>query len=366
VKFNLCAACVDVFGDIKLLAQCVVMATRDRTALFLRYREEANAIHDVPRRRTGAAGNGHGGDEEDPRPLLGEASCRGPLKRTRLLAQAPEPNWVSVYRDLVDDIAEVDNLLGQLRGLHARHLLPSFGKGDGATVTLETEITTAAKELSTALHAAERKMRLLGGPEDDEEVVVRRNVQKRFAAQLQDQSMNFRLKQKEYLSELRGQRDGTGETGPGIGLTSLARGGSIDVRAGSMRHSISDSENYVALAEEDDELDDYDAQQHVRDLRGGERLAAERNREIAKIAASINDLATIVKDLAGLVVDQGTVLDRVDYNVEEVRSTTKAAVRQLRIADRYQRKRHAFWCIVILALGCAIMAVCLLMKWTSS
>jgi hypothetical protein len=31
---------------------------------------------------------------------------------------------------------------------------------------------------------------------------------------------------------------------------------------------------------------------------------------------SINDLAVIFKDLALLIVDQGTVLDRIDYNIE--------------------------------------------------
>jgi syntaxin 16 len=94
-------------------------------------------------------------------------------------------------------------------------------------------------------------------------------------------------------------------------------------------------------------------------------LTSERNREITKIATSINDLATIVKDLAVLVVDQGTVLDRVDYNIEDVRSDTERAVKQLKIADRYQRKRHAFWCILFLALGCGFMSVLLMFKWLS-
>lgn len=64
----------------------------------------------------------------------------------------------------------------------------------------------------------------------------------------------------------------------------------------------------------------------------------ERNREIDAIAASIRDMAGVMKDMSQLVVEQGTILDRIDYNVEETQFRTQDAAEQLRQAERFQRK----------------------------
>jgi syntaxin 16 len=318
------------------------MATRERTALFLRYREEARALHGEPSRlRSRSRLPANGAPEAAAPPLP------GPVKRARTGAQ--EPEWLFIYKDLVGDMAEVDKTLTRLSALYARHLLPSFGDGDHAA--LEADIRALAAELTRMLHGAESKVRHVGAAaEAGDEALVRRNVQKRFATQLQDLSMTFRRKQKDYLSELRGQREAVGDGSPtadgGIGVDAS---GSTGVLV-----DLGDSRSFGGTAFADAQLERVDDRS---------ALAEGRAREIAKIAANINDLASIVKDLATLVVDQGTLLDRVDYNVEEVQATTKDAVRELRIADRYQRKRHAFWCIVFLAIGCGVMLCLLLLRW---
>lgn len=52
---------------------------------------------------------------------------------------------------------------------------------------------------------------------------------------------------------------------------------------------------------------------------GMEAYAEERDREVQNILQSINDLGQIMKDLSVLVIDQGTILDRIDYNMDQVR-----------------------------------------------
>lgn len=60
----------------------------------------------------------------------------------------------------------------------------------------------------------------------------------------------------------------------------------------------------------------------------------QRDREITSIAESITDLADLFKDLSGLVIDQGTLLDRIDYNVETMANDMEGAVKELNVATK--------------------------------
>lgn len=61
----------------------------------------------------------------------------------------------------------------------------------------------------------------------------------------------------------------------------------------------------------------------------------ERDRELTEIAKSIASLAELFKDLSALVIDQGTLLDSVEYNIEQTAVQMSEAVKELDIATRY-------------------------------
>jgi hypothetical protein len=60
-----------------------------------------------------------------------------------------------------------------------------------------------------------------------------------------------------------------------------------------------------------------------------------RNRELNEIAKSIAQLAELFKDLSALVIDQGTLLDSVEYNIEQTAVQMSEAVQELNMATKY-------------------------------
>ena len=57
----------------------------------------------------------------------------------------------------------------------------------------------------------------------------------------------------------------------------------------------------------------------------------QREREINDIAKGIIELADIFKDLQTMVIDQGTMLDRIDYNIERLAVDVKGAEKELTV-----------------------------------
>lgn len=61
----------------------------------------------------------------------------------------------------------------------------------------------------------------------------------------------------------------------------------------------------------------------------------QRTNELTQIASSISELAELFRDLGNMVVEQGTVLDSVEYNVQQTAAHAKGAVEELVVATKY-------------------------------
>jgi syntaxin 16 len=59
-----------------------------------------------------------------------------------------------------------------------------------------------------------------------------------------------------------------------------------------------------------------------------------RDRELTEIAKSIATLAELFKDLSVLVIDQGTLLDSVEYNIERTAVDLEESVKELKVATK--------------------------------
>lgn len=93
-------------------------------------------------------------------------------------------------------------------------------------------------------------------------------------------------------------------------------------------------------------------------LHTNDAAIAQREREIEDIAQGIIELSDLFRDLQNMVIDQGTMLDRIDYNVERMYEDVKGADQELKVASGYQRrttKRKIILLLIILIVGLFIL-----------
>ena len=325
------------------------MATRNLTRTFLTLRQNL-------RRRPARAGGGALGGGGDGGATGGATAGGVSFEEAR---SSLPPHWVDTVDDVNEDIADITRKIDQLRATHKKRLLVRFDETEGAqdrTIDILTQQTTAK------FREAERKLKRIGqlraGAEaSGSEQGVRKNIQRSLAVQLQNLSMDFRKCQKAYLQQLKKQKEGNmgdlfgGGGGGGGGSDPLGGGGGGGGGFGGTAAADAD------LGFTDDQM---------LYLEQVETEVEDRDQEIVKIAKNIEELATIFKDLATLVIDQGTILDRIDYNMEQVVETTKKGMVQLNKAEEYQKSTRPLKCICVLLILILVLAIILYNKWKSN
>lgn len=68
-------------------------------------------------------------------------------------------------------------------------------------------------------------------------------------------------------------------------------------------------------------------------LTSNDAAIMQREREITDIAKGIIELADIFKELQTMVIDQGTMLDRIDYNVERLAVHVREADKEMTVVS---------------------------------
>lgn len=91
------------------------------------------------------------------------------------------------------------------------------------------------------------------------------------------------------------------------------------------------------------------------------RIIRQREQEIANIVQSIQDLNTIFKELAGMVSEQGEMVDRIDYNIEHAGIKVEEGLKQLQQASKQQAKNRKMKCILCLGPGLIVLLLILVL-----
>jgi len=258
-------------------------------------------------------------------------------------AAALPPQWVDDVDAVHAELSDISRLMSILQSMHASRVGSVFGRD---LEDMEGKIDRMTRDITDKFRVAERLLQRVGAATrraGGEEAVIGANVQRSLAKKLQELSVEFRQKQRKYLADVRAQK----------------LGGSAAER--ESRFGIDLDEGGGGMGNSDEFGGGFTTQQMavVDDL---QEAVQSRDKEIADIAKSIEELGAIFKELAVLVIDQGTILDRIDYNMEAVVEHTKTGIQQLEKAEKHQKNARPMKCIICLLCVIAVLLLILIMK----
>lgn len=316
------------------------MASRDHSVLFRRKRDGYRKF-DRPR---GGYQRGNGGEDDERlarRKLLnGDRGTGGP--------EAPRPIWVDI-RDAVEDrFADLEKKLRTLRETQDEILIDTIGN---RSEELNRTVDKLCGDVSSIVRGVNRKIRRLGRVEgvSPKEAKLRNAITMELSMRHRSFLKEFRSSRKEFMQKLLAVR-GTEED-------------DLFGRSGTMSPlgEPSPSSRVPGGSSKSIEYDDVDIEaNNGRSRRGNvleqlqkegnteHDLLVERDRDIAKITKSITELADMFDEVNMIIVDQGTIMDRIDYNMDVVVEKSKKGVFELEKAEEHQKSNRALKCIAIL------------------
>jgi syntaxin 16 len=304
------------------------MSTRDLTKDFLRYR--------ALRKRSTADYVQHPSSENDSSKvrLTGGDVEMDDLEGGSFRNDGSEHRQWMDYRDAVENnFYELSEILKKLEIAH-KEAIESFDKRP-----YQVESERLANKVTNLLRDTDKSIKRIYVPEmlseDPQENSIRKNVQVELSQKLYSLTVNFRKAQKDYMKKKMDQE-----------------------------HTLKEARKMSKYVDEKTAAEDI-SEHMIQELATTTNLINERDQEIANIAKSVQEIAEMFRDLSSLIIEQGTVLDRIDYNLEVALERTTAGVVHLEEAEKEQKKNRAVKCIFCLTLTTTICASLYILKKTN-
>ncbi|ETO24580.1 hypothetical protein RFI_12577 [Reticulomyxa filosa] len=263
------------------------------------------------------------------------------------------PVWTETLELIDDDLHKIEQQISLLQSSHANRLRINFNDTKYQDIQVQ-ERTRSITKLFREVENNLKKVVVMGNEKPNEtlpyqERLIRLNVMRSRAMKVQGLTKTFRHAQREFLEKLSKQE---------------AMGNRlID---GNIKNTLPPLEK----------LEQGFTIEQLQQLEKVEHESSQRTRDIIAIAKSIHELAQLFKELSVLVVEQvliffsifdfsktwtknkinkskkkkkGSILDRIDYNVERTVDTIKFAQKEVLRSEKYQKASRSILCIFELA-----------------
>ncbi|CCF59979.1 hypothetical protein KAFR_0I01990 [Kazachstania africana CBS 2517] len=315
---------------------------RDRTNLFLSYRRTFSHFADSLGTKNNNINDEFVGDGNDI-----ELESYPMITHNQENNTLP-PLFVDIARDIDEYLDQTNRRMEQLMKLYRKNSLPGFEDNTKDEKMIE-ELSIKILELFQRCYNVIKKLKtifqeqfLQGKQLNKSELIILDNLTKQYADKIQWESNKFRILQNNYLKYL--NKD---DLKPILPKNNKE----------SSQLLLLEEENVGGKERLDRDIESYSRHtlQTQMNKRSNERYLQERDEEITKLATSVFEVSTIFKEMQHLIIDQGTIVDRIDYNLENTVIELKSANRELDKATHYQKRTQK--CKIILFLSLCVLVL---------
>lgn len=278
-----------------------------------------------------------------------------------------QPNWMRKYEDVAYSLIKIKTKIDDLVQVQDSTARSVLNENLGNKLKVQEQAKDISRLISTS-HSNIKALKQCTRSQNRLEVVLLRNVEKKLMIELQSTTERFQQSQTAFIEGQKSIEQNSKLIFENVSTSfDLTDNNSVDTFDNFLNMNVSTTSRSIPDDNEDDRLDNYfqlpatglsiNQKQLMLIEADNSKMIQSREQEVSKIVDSIQDLNSVFKDLSQMVQEQGTILDRIDYNIECTQTKVFEGYSQLQKAEKYQRKNKRVYCILILASAIMFMIV---------
>jgi syntaxin 16 len=222
-------------------------------------------------------------------------------------------NYVESYKKVNNILDELLTNFASLKSFQQERIKPKFVDEDIENKKIDKEIDKLIIKMMKKIKFCEALTKMIKDKKNEQNTIldkVKNNIKIFLTTKIQNFSNEFRQNQQQYLKYLKDM--------------------------GIITYSNTDKDNSPGplLNEEDDEQKNF---LYTKDDDMNIQIK-KREEDIDILVKSINELSGIFKDLQNIVQEQGTILDRIDYNINISYENSQQGLKYIKKAEQHNNE----------------------------
>ena len=248
-------------------------------------------------------------------------------------------NYVESYKKVNNILDELLTNFASLKSFQQERIKPKFIDEDIQNKKIDAEIDKLIIKMMKKIKFCEALTKMIKEKKNEantSEEKVKNNIKIFLTTKIQNFSNEFRQNQQQYLKYLKD-----------MGIIIYSNEDKNNKSESSLNDNDEEKKNFLYTKDDDVNI-------HIK----------KRDEDIDTLVKSINELSGIFKDLQNIVQEQGTILDRIDYNINISYENSQEGLQSLKKAEEHNKEscfRNAILLLFAIIFVETILIICKLL-----